>query len=133
MRRQWRLCLLALSLALGASSNILAQDPAFTTIDFAGADLTLAFAINPHGDIVGAYRMAGVRHGYLLSGGEFTSLDFPGASSTEAGGINPRGDIVGDYTLAGVSHGFLLSRRERDEDEGDDGCARRAGCKHRAR
>jgi hypothetical protein len=51
----------------------------------------------------------------------FTTIDFPGATSTIACGINPRGDIVGDYVSAGRGHGFLLSRRERDEDNDDDG------------
>ncbi|MCI0604421.1 hypothetical protein L0156_15605 [bacterium] len=81
-----------------------------TSIDFPGASFTTANGINPSGDIVGRYIVAGVTHGFLLSGDELTSIDFPGASSTEAFGINPSGDIVGRYISAGVTHGFLLSK-----------------------
>ena len=84
----------------------------FTSIDFPGASSTIAFGINPGGDIVGRYDIAGVTHGFLLSRGEFTSIDFPGASLTQARTINPRDDIVGRYDVAGVRHGFLLSRGE---------------------
>ena len=110
MRRQLTLYLLALSFALSATSNVLAQDRTFTTIDFPGATITDAIGINPRGDIVGFYTLSGTTHGFLLSGGQFTSIDFPGATATNALGINPRGDIVGQYISAGVSHGFLLSR-----------------------
>src|SRR5215469_2416726 len=90
-----------------------AKDPTFTSIDFAGATFTNAAGINPRGDIVGGYTLAGITHGYLLSGGEFTSIDFPGATFTTALGINPRGDIVGRYnTDGGVAHGYLLSGGE---------------------
>jgi len=67
MRRQLTLYLLALSFALSATSNIHAQDPTFTTIDFPGATFTNALGINPRGDIVGQYISAGVSHGFLLS------------------------------------------------------------------
>ena len=45
MRRQWILYVLALSFALGATSNVLADGPTFTTIDFPGATSTLAWGI----------------------------------------------------------------------------------------
>jgi hypothetical protein len=45
MRRQVRLYVLALSFALGATSNILADGPSFTTIDFPGAVGTQAWGI----------------------------------------------------------------------------------------
>ncbi len=90
------------------TSKALAESDTFTTIDFPGASFTAAQGINPRGDIVGNY-IAGVTHGYLLSGGEFTSIDFPGASFTCARAINPRGDIVGAHVSAGVVHGYLLS------------------------
>src|SRR2546426_1640139 len=110
MRRQWSLYLLALSFALGATSNIFGECSSFTTIDFPGATSTQTWGINPRGDIVGFYVSAGVTHGFLLSGGVFTTIDFPGATLNIANGINPRGDIVGSYVGAGgVTHGFLLS------------------------
>jgi hypothetical protein len=39
MRRQWRVYLLALSFALGATSNVLGEAPTFTTIDFPGGTI----------------------------------------------------------------------------------------------
>src|SRR5262245_31307596 len=89
MRRQLTLYLLAFSFALSATSNVLAQDPTFTTIDFPGATFTNALGINPRGDIVGFYTLSGTTHGFLRSGGQFTSIDFPGATLTNAMGINP--------------------------------------------
>src|SRR5882724_9539698 len=98
MRRQWKLYLLALSCALGAASNVLADGPTFTTIDFPGATQTLAWGINTRGDIVGNYVNADKSdHGFMLSGGQYTTIDFPGATSTEAYTISARGDVGGVY------------------------------------
>jgi hypothetical protein len=94
------------------ASKALAESDTFTTIDFPGASSTSCQGINPRGDIVGRYTLAGVTHGYLLSGDEFTTIDFPGASLTIANAITPRGDIVGQYTSAGVRHGYLISGGE---------------------
>src|SRR5207245_9295904 len=94
MRRQWKLHFLALGLVLGATSNVLADGPTFTTIEFPGATLTNAFGINTRGDIVGNYMNADKSdHGFLLSGGQYSTVDFPGATSTDAFTISPRGDI----------------------------------------
>src|SRR5690242_18583626 len=115
MRRQWKLYLMALGFALGARSNLLADGPAFTAIDFPGATSTQAWGINQNGDSVGFYVSADkATHGFLRSRGEFSSIDFPGASFTKANGISPRGDIIGDYaatlTGSGPHHGFVLSK-----------------------
>jgi uncharacterized membrane protein len=86
----------------------------FTTIDFPGAVVTFSNGINNTGQIVGRYAdIAGIIHGYLLSGDAFTALTFPGALLTDALGINRSGDIVGFYSLTsstGVkdAHAFLL-------------------------
>jgi len=77
MRRQWKLYLLALSVALGAPLNVFGEGRTFTTIDYPGATSTQTWAINARGDIGGLYVSAGVTHGFLLSGGNFTTIDFP--------------------------------------------------------
>jgi uncharacterized membrane protein len=105
----------ALGFLLGAASNLLADGPTFTAIDFPGAASTQAWGITPGGDIIGFYVSADkATHGFLKSRGEYSSIDFPGASFTEANGISPRGDIIGDYaatlTGSGPHHGFVLSR-----------------------
>jgi probable HAF family extracellular repeat protein len=87
------------------------QTGTFTTIDFPGSFGTAAFAINPQGQVVGAYLDAsGNEHGFVLSRGTFTSIDVPGAVLTDPNGINSEGQIVGVYVSADqVTHGFLLS------------------------
>jgi uncharacterized membrane protein len=60
---------------------------------------------------------AGLRHGFLLSGGEYSTIAVPHApSQTWAFGINNTGRIVGTYVVgAGLDarfHGFLLSDGE---------------------
>jgi hypothetical protein len=66
MQRQWKLYVLALSLALSAASSVLADGPTFTAIDFPGAASTQAWGINPSGDIVGIYTTADKStHGFL--------------------------------------------------------------------
>ena len=87
--------------------------PAYTTIDFPGAEATLAIDINVSGQIVGRYiDSAGVNHGYLLDHGTFTDITVPGASFSRAIGINRGGDIVGSYYTSSDKgqreHGFLL-------------------------
>jgi hypothetical protein len=58
---------------------------------------------------VGAYLDAGVRHGYLLSGGNFRTLDFPDALDTVALGINDAGELVGFYADVSGLHGLLAT------------------------
>ncbi|MDQ2898915.1 MAG: PEP-CTERM sorting domain-containing protein [Acidobacteriota bacterium] len=116
-RRNYRLLVvgIALSVDMGVASNLRADGPAFTTIDYPGAGSTQPWAINTRGDIAGLYVGTDkATHGFLLSGGQYSAIDFPGAVFTEVNGMNPLGDIAGDYasTLTGTGphHGFLLSR-----------------------
>jgi uncharacterized membrane protein len=78
----------------------------FSSIDVPGATSTAALGINPEGDIVGRYTMAGAGHSYLLSEGTLTTIDPPfGISGTsQAQGINAEGDVVGLYT----DHGTIV-------------------------
>jgi hypothetical protein len=110
-----RLYVLAVGFALSATSNILADGPTFTTIDFPGAVGTQAWGITLSGDIAGWYVSADTAtHGFLKSRGQFISIDFPGAAYTLVNGISPRGDIIGEYaatlTGSGPHHGFVLSK-----------------------
>jgi hypothetical protein len=115
--------LMALSLFLGVIGQANAQDYEFTTTDFPGATETDAHGINPRGDIVGGYALAGdiyppqppaplgtLPRAFLLSRGQFSTIDVPGATYSFASRNNARGDVVGWYgTDDGVTHGFLLS------------------------
>ncbi len=112
MRPKPILNLLALSIALGVTSNLDGQTPTFQTIDFPGAASTQSWGINSRGDIVGFYTIADKSsHGFLLSEGNYTPIDFPGAAVTLLNGIDDRGNIAGEYgtTLTGTHHGFVLS------------------------
>ena len=116
MRPKPTLYLLALSLALSATANLLAADgPIFTQIDFPGAASTQVWGITPDGDMVGGYVSPdNSTHGFLRTRGEFISIDFPGAAYTYVNGVGPGGDIVGQYAAttngSGPNHGFVLSR-----------------------
>jgi len=86
----------------------------FTSLQFPGADITAAFGINNHGQIVGAYRITPPRHALLINKGQFTPLDPSsalGAAFSQARNINDRGDVVGTYIDGqGNLHMFLLSQ-----------------------
>ena len=79
-----------------------------------GSLVTLAWDMNPSGEIVGFYQDASSKtHGFLMTGGQFFSIDYPapGVRATQAFGINPQADVVGAYMdVAGVMHGFLLTQ-----------------------
>jgi hypothetical protein len=119
MWRKVALVFAAAGLLLGVSAMAEEQSFVFSSIDFPGAESTLASGINAAGDIVGFYQRVGEApskgHGFLLRGGTFASIDFPDAAITGARGISPGGDIVGDYTLPGEPrlnhHGYLLTRQ----------------------
>ena len=109
---------LALALAAGAQTPA-AREPnrrafEYSTLDVPGASATNPQGINARGDIVGAYTMSGVTHGFLWSEGTLTTIDYPGAVFTDARGINDQGDIVGSYRMpkepAVNFHGYILSR-----------------------
>jgi hypothetical protein len=79
----------------------------FTTMNFAGADKTVASDISNSGDIVGFYRLNGINFGFLDKGGSFSTIAFPGAIGTEVYGINDQRDLVGAYAhQSAVVHGF---------------------------
>jgi uncharacterized membrane protein len=89
------------------------------TVD--GNLFTLAYGVNPRGDIVGVYgtNQAGTvgspvsPRGFLRSReGDYQSLVVQGASNTQVFGISSPGVIVGQYTDGTGTHGFVyrLSR-----------------------
>jgi uncharacterized membrane protein len=95
---------------LAAVPAAVAGAPRFASIDYPGATDTLAYGINPAGDIVGGYYdSSGNEHGFVLHAGNFVRFDYPDATWTEGWGITPGGDIVGQYGLPdNTVHGFLL-------------------------
>ena len=97
------------SFALSGALNLVGQTPTLTTIDYPGSSLTIPWAINNRGDIVGNYGSADKsNHGFLLSAGKYTTIDFPGSNNTQAYGINAAGDISGLFVSAdNISHGFV--------------------------
>lgn len=90
-----------------SGSGFLFSDGSFTTIDFPGADSTVASGINDAGEIVGYYSVfEGGQGGFLLSDGSYTTIDVPWANSTYPQDINNAGEIVG---LSSTHHAFLFS------------------------
>jgi hypothetical protein len=106
-----RVYLLALGVALCATSNLLADGPAYTQIDFPGAASTQAWGITANGGIAGAYvSVDNSTHSFLRTRGEFISIDFPGAAYTYVNGISPRGDVLGSYSNSdNLLHTFVMS------------------------
>src|ERR1051326_7888599 len=88
MRQHRKAYLVALGLTLSAASNLFADGPTFTQIDFPGASSTQAWGINANGDVVGGYVSANnSTHGFLRTRGEVIPIDFPGAAYTYVNGI----------------------------------------------
>jgi len=87
----------------------------YTTIDDPSATTsTTASGINTAGQIVGFFRNASGRHGFLYNGSTYTTLDDPFASANAGGtlalGISNAGQIVGGYyDSSGNEHGFRYS------------------------
>jgi uncharacterized membrane protein len=69
----------------------------YTTIDFPGANSTVAQGIDTAGDVVGWFAdSSNFVHGFLFSSGIFTQLDVTGTTQgTLAYGINDVGQVVG--------------------------------------
>ena len=101
--------LLALALTFGRDAKAANALFEFQTIGVPGTLMTIAWGINPQGDIVGQYRdTAGRFHGYLLGrDGRVTTIDYPGAAWTDARGINADGDIVGSYSSRPAGPGAI--------------------------
>jgi hypothetical protein len=87
-----------------------------TTFTFDGNLFTLAWDVNPKGDIVGVYgenqanTVGAPVHprGFLRTkDGNYRSLEVQGASSTTVFSINASRNIVGTYTDATGTHGFV--------------------------
>jgi len=95
MRRLLDPHLLALGVALGAASNVLADGPTFVAVEFPGATLTDAYGINNHGDIVGNYVNADKSdHGFLLSEpGTSGVLLYAGDACVGYAYVNARGHV----------------------------------------
>lgn len=92
-----------------------------TNVDYPGAVSTTAYKINDAGQVVGIYiDAAGVRHGFLLSGGSYSSIDCPSpyTAGSEANGINNLGQIVGVCSAPGGINGVYGTSRSFRVDAG---------------
>jgi len=86
-------------------------DYVFTTVDVAGAQVTVVEGINDRGHVVGTSRIDIFdleSSGFLLADGVFSPISVPGARSTTPQGINKDGSIVGSVSSAGGQKGFLF-------------------------
>lgn len=83
---------------------------AFRTIDYPGADFTAGFTIAPSGEIGGQACVGPTCQGFLLQDRANPALVTPpGASSSDVTGIHPGGFLVaGSYTdTSGNPHGYV--------------------------
>ncbi len=105
----------------GFTHGFLLSQGVITTLDFPGANDTLAFGINESGTVVGYWDLLDSNgnllaiHGFKWKNGAFTQVDFPGAVDTAVYGINARGDIVGGWDPGITSpneHGFVCPKKK---------------------
>src|SRR6266851_9521592 len=86
-------------------STAFGADFTFTSIDYPGAERTVALRINDSGIIVGVFTVGSTDHAFSFDGTTFTAIDFPGAQSA-AFAINNAGVVVGEYYVATRTHGY---------------------------
>jgi probable HAF family extracellular repeat protein len=114
MRHLYRYLLVfgAILLLAGATAAQADTFP-YQTLDYPGAQPTLANGINNGGQIVGTYNGGQLvrlspAFGYSYANGNYIPIDYAGANFMEAYGINDTGQIVGGV-VTDTWHGYLLS------------------------
>jgi hypothetical protein len=82
----------------------------YQTIDVPGSNLTGLNGSNNEGDVVGAYRVGAIRHGFVLTrSGTLITIDLPGAVRSSVGAISDNGNIAGFYETAdGDFHAYYV-------------------------
>jgi len=79
----------------------------FTTLDYPGADGSIAFDFND-GIAVGRFDNVDTETGLLFYSNSYHEFSVPGALTTEVTGINATGVIVGDYQPSGKIYGGFV-------------------------
>jgi hypothetical protein len=102
--------------ANGNTDGFLMTGSTFTDLAVPGASSTMAFGVNNHGAVVGAYTAgsgsSAATHGFRWTPGHgFQTIDDPhGIGTTLVNGVNDAGDLVGFYTdTAGNTDGMLAA------------------------
>ncbi len=102
----------------GATHGFLRHKGDLTTLDFPGAQATIALGINNSGVVVGEWDVLDstgnviAYHGFIWKDGSFTDVAFPGSADTSILGINANGDCVGLWDtsiLSPTGHAFVYS------------------------
>jgi len=102
------LCLVGSPVHADSLLGFLDSGGVYTSLQYPGADGTIATGINNSGAIVGyALGINSYSYGFQLNAGTYSPLNVPGATSTTPFSVNDVGLIVGGYN-PGV-HGFLYS------------------------
>lgn len=97
----------------GRVEGYIIDDGVFSPLVVPDSEMTMAWDVNPAGDVVGFYRMPGPRfHGFVRTAEGFVTIDVPGATHTFVYGINAAGDLVGEYLSSGTWRGFVARRTD---------------------
>ncbi len=91
-----------------ADHGYLYANGAFTQLDFPGAQLTEAFAINDAGVIVGNYQINDTSpHAFIYQNGVYTNIDYPGTGNAVATAVNNSGVVAGIFDDQFGGHGYI--------------------------
>ena len=105
----------------GVTHGFVLSNGVLTTLDFPGADQTIAFAINNSRVVVGEWDLLDSlgnvlsAHGFIWKDGTFSEVNVPGAADTSLIGINDEGASVGVWDtgiISSIGHAFLYSNGE---------------------
>jgi hypothetical protein len=78
------------------------------SIDFPGAEDTIAYGLNDVGDIIGWFTSATV-HGFIWHKNTFRQWDLPGGQPTQPTRINNSHQVLGVYSKNSTTFGFLAT------------------------
>jgi probable HAF family extracellular repeat protein len=94
----------------GSYHGFILVNGAYTVFQVPGGKDTLAYGMNDHGHVVGAFLDGDHMRGFLLKGGRFTTINVTADAQSEPRGVNNHGHIAGTFTRpydGGLAHGFL--------------------------
>jgi hypothetical protein len=96
------------SASVSVTKGFMVLNGNYTTIAFAGAQITNALGVNDNGEVVGSYASGSFSNGFSWQNGTFTTINYPKSPyGTVLTGVNNSGVIVGNHISAEKDSGFI--------------------------